>query len=56
MLDLSQQEYVNRIDDLNTALIIAWNQDQRVKALKISIQVLKYIHEEDVGHQINKTV
>ena len=40
MLNLSQQEYVNRIDELNNQLIIAWDQDQRVKALKIAIQVI----------------
>ena len=39
MLNLSQQDYVNRIDELNNQLIIAWDQDQRVKALKIAIQV-----------------
>ena len=39
MLNLSQQEYVSRIDELNQALIHAWEQDQRVKALKIAIQV-----------------
>ena len=39
MLNLSQQEYVNRIDELNNQLISAWDQDQRVKALKIAIQV-----------------
>ena len=39
MLDLSQQDYVRRIDELNSALIIAWDQDQRVKSLKIAIQV-----------------
>ena len=41
MLNLSQQEYVNRIDELNSQLILAWDQDQRVKALKIAIQVRK---------------
>ena len=39
MLNLSQQDYINRIEELNNALIIAWEQDQRVKALKIAIQV-----------------
>jgi len=39
MLNLSQQDYVKRIDELNKALITAWSQDQRVKALKIAIQV-----------------
>jgi len=40
MLNLSQQEYVKRIDELNNALILAWDQDQRVRSLKIAIQVL----------------
>ena len=39
MLNLSQQDYVRRIEELNYALITAWDQDQRVKALKIAIQV-----------------
>ncbi len=30
---------MKRIEELNNALIAAWNQDQRVKALKIAIQV-----------------
>lgn len=40
MLNLTQQEYVNRIEELNQALRESWEQDQRVKALKIGIQVL----------------
>lgn len=39
MLNLSQQDYIKRIEDLNKALIQAWDQDQKVKALKIAIQV-----------------
>ena len=39
MLNLSQQEYVKRINDLNAALKTTWEQDQRVRALKIAIQV-----------------
>ena len=39
MLNLSQQDYVNRINELNQALISSWDQDQKVKALKIAIQV-----------------
>lgn len=39
MLDLSQQDYVNRIDELNSAMKEAWDQDQKVKSLKIVIQV-----------------
>lgn len=40
MLNLSQQEYVHRIEELNQALIASWEQDQKVKALKIAIQVI----------------
>ena len=40
MLNLSQQEYVHRIEELNQALISSWEQDQKVKALKIAIQVI----------------
>lgn len=38
--DLTQQEYIARIEQLNNELVIAWNSDQRVKALKIAIQVI----------------
>ena len=38
-LNLSQQDYVKRIDELNNALTDAWNNDHRVKSLKIAIQV-----------------
>ena len=38
-LNLGQKEYVKKIDDLNKSLIAAWDNDQRVKALKIAIQV-----------------
>jgi len=39
MLNLSQQDYVKNIDDLHQQLIAAWDADQRVKSLKIVIQV-----------------
>ena len=39
MANLSQQEYIKRIDELNNALLQAWNEDDRVKSLKIVIQV-----------------
>lgn len=39
MLNLSQAEYVSQIEQLNNELVQAWNSDQRVKALKIAIQV-----------------
>ena len=42
MLNLSQQDYVHRIDELNQALIDAWQHDQRVKALEIVIEVNYY--------------
>ena len=39
MANLSQNEFVKRIDELNSALLAAWNDDDRVKSLKIVIQV-----------------
>ena len=39
LLNLSQQEYANRIEELNQSLKEAWATDQKVKALKIVIQV-----------------
>ena len=39
MANLSQQDYIKRIDELNNALLAAWNEDDRVKSLKIVIQV-----------------
>ncbi|GAB6020434.1 hypothetical protein CHUAL_003128 [Chamberlinius hualienensis] len=48
MLNLSQQEYVNRIEELNKALIEAWEVDQRVKALKIVIQCSKLLADTSV--------
>lgn len=41
LLDLSQQEYTARIEQLNSELVQAWRSDFRVKALKIAIQVRK---------------
>jgi hypothetical protein len=38
--DLTQGEYVARIEQLNFELVQAWNSDQKVKALKIAIQVI----------------
>ncbi len=42
-LNLGMKEYVRKIDDLNRALMSAWDNDQRVRALKIAIQVLPVI-------------
>ena len=38
-LNLNQKDYIKKIDDLNRSLVAAWDNDQRVKALKIAIQV-----------------
>lgn len=48
MLDLTQQEYISRIELLNHELVQAWNQDQRVKALKIVIQCSKLLVDVSV--------
>lgn len=48
MLDLSQQEYVIKIEQLNHELVQAWNTDQRVKALKIAIQCSKLLADTSV--------
>lgn len=41
LLNLSQQDYANRIEELNQSLKEAWAADQKVKALKIVIQVVQ---------------
>nr|KAG5704115.1 hypothetical protein BaRGS_009645 [Batillaria attramentaria] len=48
MMNLSQQDYVKRIEELNQALITAWEQDQRVKSLKIAIQCSKLLADTSV--------
>ncbi|XP_072043735.1 VPS35 endosomal protein-sorting factor-like isoform X2 [Amphiura filiformis] len=48
MLNLSQQEYVHRIEELNQALVSSWDQDQKVKALKIAIQCSKLLADISV--------
>ncbi|XP_064477807.1 VPS35 endosomal protein-sorting factor-like isoform X2 [Ornithodoros turicata] len=48
MLNLSQQEYIIRIEELNQALKEAWEQDQKVKALKIAIQCSKLLVDTSV--------
>uniref|UniRef100_A0A4W4H1B2 VPS35 endosomal protein-sorting factor-like n=1 Tax=Electrophorus electricus TaxID=8005 RepID=A0A4W4H1B2_ELEEL len=45
MMNLSQQDYVNRIEDLNQSLKEAWSSDQKVKALKIVIQVSQLVYD-----------
>ncbi len=48
MVNLSQQEYIKRIDELNNALLKAWNEDDRVKSLKIVIQCSKLLLDSTV--------
>lgn len=43
MNNLSQQEYTKSIEELNNALLQAWKEDERVKALKIVIQVKNFL-------------
>lgn len=45
LLNLSQQDYANRIEELNQSLMEAWSSDQKVKALKIVIQVGKRLRK-----------
>ncbi|KAL1502197.1 hypothetical protein ABEB36_007374 [Hypothenemus hampei] len=47
-LDLSQSEYIYKINELNRELVTAWNNQQRVKALKIAIQCAKMLADTDV--------
>ncbi|XP_039948158.1 VPS35 endosomal protein sorting factor-like isoform X2 [Bactrocera neohumeralis] len=48
MIDLTQQEYIQRIEQLNQELIASWNDDQRVKSLKIVIQCSKMLADTSV--------
>lgn len=43
MQNLTQQEYIAKIQQLNAELISAWKTDQRVKSLKIAIQCSKLL-------------
>nr|XP_046233365.1 VPS35 endosomal protein-sorting factor-like isoform X2 [Scatophagus argus] len=48
LLNLSQQDYANRIEELNQSLKEAWAADQKVKALKIVIQCSKLLSDTSV--------
>lgn len=48
LLNLSQQDYANRIEELNQSLKEAWASDQKVKALKIVIQCSKLLSDTAV--------
>lgn len=47
-INLSQAEYIGQIEQLNKELLLAWNTEQRVKALKIAIQCAKLLADVDV--------
>jgi uncharacterized C2H2 Zn-finger protein len=44
MLQLTQKDYIKHIEKMHSDLITAWNTEQRVKALKISIKVTCSAH------------
>lgn len=48
MMDLTQQEYIQRFEQLKQELIQSWHNDQRVKALKIAIQCAKMLADTTV--------
>ncbi|KAJ7305823.1 hypothetical protein JRQ81_010189, partial [Phrynocephalus forsythii] len=48
LLNLTQQDYTNRIEELNQSLKDAWTSDQKVKALKIVIQCSKLLSDTTV--------
>ena len=48
-LNLSQVEYLRKIEELNRSLVSYWDNDQRVKALKIAIQVWSVLGGEEMG-------
>ncbi|UJR27431.1 hypothetical protein I4U23_008720 [Adineta vaga] len=45
---LTQQEYINRINELSRDMSQAWKSDQRVKTLKIAIQCSKLLADMNV--------
>ncbi|XP_069838075.1 VPS35 endosomal protein-sorting factor-like isoform X2 [Dendropsophus ebraccatus] len=48
LLNLTQQDYISRIEELNQSLKDAWASDQKVKALKIVIQCSKLLSDTTV--------
>jgi hypothetical protein len=47
-LALTQQEYISHIEKLHAELILAWDQQERVKSLKIAIQSSKVLGDTSV--------
>uniref|UniRef100_A0A8C3V1M8 VPS35 endosomal protein-sorting factor-like n=1 Tax=Catharus ustulatus TaxID=91951 RepID=A0A8C3V1M8_CATUS len=56
LLNLTQQDYMNRIEELNQSLKDAWSSDQKVKALKIVIQVRKLVYERILSMCVDNRV
>ena len=48
LADLSQADYVSRINQLNTELLKAWSEDRRVDSVKIVIQCTKLLADVPV--------
>uniref|UniRef100_A0A1B0GED4 VPS35 endosomal protein sorting factor-like n=1 Tax=Glossina morsitans morsitans TaxID=37546 RepID=A0A1B0GED4_GLOMM len=48
LMDLTQHDYIQRIEQLNQELVQSWHNDQRVKALKIAIQCSKILSDTSV--------
>jgi len=48
MMNLTQQEYYTRFEQLKIEMVQSWNVDQRVKALKIAIQCTKMLTDTGV--------
>ena len=48
MFNLSQQDYIKRIEEFNNSLLDAWKEDERVKSLKIVIQVGNLIRTQQI--------
>ena len=46
--DLSQREYIAKIDEMNGAFMTAWNNEEKVKAFKIVIQCIKLLVDTSV--------
>ena len=47
-LNVSQAEYIGKIEQLNKDMVTAWNSEQKVKSLRIAIQCAKMLADTDV--------
>jgi hypothetical protein len=46
--DMTQREYISKIEEMNSTLMSAWESEERVKALKIAIQCTKLLNDVSV--------